>query len=98
MEPLYINPSLEDKTRLNDIMYFHYVTEDGINFKWPNQPGTTSYLNVDEISPLDQYLINATTNEAISQEDRNFISNLLTNTKNYDDAVVAGWIVVPNLG
>lgn len=49
MTDIYIIKPHEQISRLNELLYFHFVTEDGLNFKFPYMEGTDRY-----IAPLDE--------------------------------------------
>lgn len=95
----YIKPSYADAVRLNNILYFAYVTEDGINFKFPFQEGTLNYIEPDVSEPayaVTDLMNQATTDSQISADDQIFITGLLALQKTEAEAIAAGLIPDPS--
>lgn len=91
----YIKPFYADAQRLNSILYFRYVSENGINFKFPFQEGTLNYIAPDVSEPaypVTDIMTQATTDAEISADDQSFITGLLALQKTESEAIEAGWI------
>lgn len=97
----YIKPNYADAQRLNAILYYTYVTHDGVNFIFPFQPGTTEYIKADPSEPVffvTDLMFQAQTDPQISSHDQLFIQAVLAAMKDEAAAIAAGWIPDPNVG
>lgn len=93
----YINPSFNDATRLNNILYYTYCFNVETN-EWifPFTAGTTCYYDVDMLPWIVMPLLeSAATDPQLSQVDRDFISAILATQKTEAEAVAAGWLPPP---
>lgn len=79
----YIRPTQQEAINLNNILYTALVTDDGVNFKFPYQRGTTSYIDVNRlVYPVDGGML------SISE----LIGIYLVNQKTEAEARAACWI------
>lgn len=74
----YIRPSIQDKIRLNQLMWDNYVHKDD-NYIFPFCEGTLNYYDVNnELLTVTSLLEAAANDTNLSQDDRDFITQQLT--------------------
>lgn len=83
--------TLEDAQALEDIFYSEFVSEDGINFKFPFQAGTTQYIDPSkyEFAYVADARITALANV------NETVASAIAVQKNKADAIAAGWLPEP---
>ncbi len=83
--------SREEVVATHDLFFSEFVTEDGINFKNGNQPGTLFYFNPDEWEmayPVQPEMIEfAQRNEQVAE--------IIANQVTQEQAIEAGWLPQP---
>lgn len=83
--------TLEDAQALEDIFYSEFVSEDGINFKFPFQAGTLQYIDPAKYERAFVYderiAALALTNPTVAAG--------TSNQKNKADSITAGWLPEP---
>lgn len=83
--------SFEHATEIDADMFFDHVSEDGVNFKFPFQSGTTNYID-----PTKWEMAYAVDERFIaSAQNRQNIADAIANQKTKSQAIAAGWLPEP---